>query len=166
VRAPAPTDSPVEAFVLMDATLAGRVHEQISASLADLQKVLRGQGMLTPTRRAEALALLAHEVPDTWIPDWPNAPEDPLALLQQLATKVIALRQTWTQRVEKKQLFAEPIALADFIRPTVFFNALRQQTARQLGEAIDGLHLVSSFDHAGCRRGPRAPSACSSRGSC
>ena len=27
------------------------------------------------------------EVPDTWVADWPNAPEDPLALLQQLATK-------------------------------------------------------------------------------
>jgi dynein heavy chain 2 len=147
VRQPRPDDPPCDAFILMDIAIAVRIQGRVTTSLQSLQKVVRGQGMLTPTLQGEALALLAHTVPDTWMIDWPSAPEDPIAYLQQLAAKVIALRGSWSNKTGNA-IFNEPISLADFLRPGVFLNALRQQTARAIRTAVDGLHLVSSFDFA------------------
>merc|ERR1719359_1216447 len=43
-------------------------------------------------------------------------------------------------------MFYEPIILSEFLRPDVFLNALRQQTARSLRVSIDSLHLAASFE--------------------
>merc|ERR1719263_2268754 len=59
---------------------------------------------------------------------------------------MVALKGDWIQRVESNRILDKPVALSDFLRPDVFLNALRQQTARKLQVSIDSLHLAASFE--------------------
>merc|ERR1719373_545102 len=60
--------------------------------------------------------------------------------------RIVALRSDWVKRVNARNITGNPVVLSDFLRPDVFLNALRQQTARKLSVSIDSLHLVSSFE--------------------
>jgi len=146
VRAVQHDDSPVVAFVLMDAAEATRLGEKVSTSLSNLHKVVDGAGLSTPDIQAEAQCLLRSEVPVKWTTSWPSAPEAPPIYLQGLGKRIVALKGDWTKRVSSSRMFEKPVALSDFLRPDVFLNALRQQTARKLSSSIDSLHLVASFE--------------------
>ena len=93
--------------------------------------------------------LIRGELPDSWA--WPSAPEDPVVFLQQLSKRSLALKNEWMSRLTSgvDYLREKPVRLADFLRPDVFLNALRQQTARKLQLPMDSLTLVSSFQGAG-----------------
>jgi len=146
VRPPTPEDPPVVAFILMDAAEAARLCEVVAKSLADIQKVVNGTGMSTPEIQQEARFLIRSEVPPKWAKSWPDAPEVPAAYMQALSRITTALKNDWLQRVQSGQLFNKPVCLAEFLKPEVFLNALRQQTARKLGISSDSLHIVSSFE--------------------
>jgi hypothetical protein len=146
VRQVTPDDSPVVAFILMDAAEAARLVEKVSKSLGDLQKVVTGSLMSTPDIQNEAKMLVRAEAPPRWLATWKSAPEDPPVFLQGLAKRLVALKGDWVQRVAQQRIFDKPAVLSDFLRPEVFLNALRQQTARKLGVSIDSLHLVASFE--------------------
>jgi dynein heavy chain 2 len=146
VRAVTPDDPPVVAFVLMDAAEASRLGDVASKSLADLQKVVNGTGLSTPDIQAEARCLVRSEVPGRWANTWKSAPEDPSLYLQGLSKRIVALKSDWVKRVNGKTIFDKPVNLSEFLRPEVFLNALRQQTARKLAVSIDSLHLVATFE--------------------
>jgi dynein heavy chain 2 len=140
-------DSPVIAFVLMDAAEAGRLGKQATESLNDLRKVVEGTGCSTPDIQAEARFLVRAETPPRWAASWKAAPEDPTIYLQGLAKRIVALKSDWVKRTSNPStIFEKPVALSDFLRPEVFLNALRQQTARKLSVSIDSLHLVATFE--------------------
>jgi len=146
VRQVSPEDAPVVAFVLMDAAEAAKLGDRVSHSLGTLQKVIQGTALSTPDVVAEANALMRAEVPRGWTATWPSAPEDPAVFLQGLAKRIEALKGEWVKRVASRNPLEGPVVLSDFLRPDVFLNALRQQTARALKISIDSLHLVSSFE--------------------
>jgi dynein heavy chain 2 len=147
IREPTIEDSPVVTFVLMDAAEAGRLVDLVSNALANMQKVVAGSLLSSPEIIGEANCLMRNEVPLRWCSTWAAAPEDPAVFLQGLAKRLVALKTDWVRRVmNPQQIFAQPVVLADFLRPDVFLNALRQQTARALKISIDGLHLVSTFE--------------------
>lgn len=140
-------DPPVVAFALMDAAEAHRIGESVNSSLGNLQRVINGSGLSTPEIQAQARMLVRNEVPDAWCATWAQAPEDATVFLQGLAKRITALKSDWVQRVKSpNNMFDKPVALSDFLRPSVFLNALRQQTARKLGASMDSLHLVASFE--------------------
>lgn len=60
-----------------------------------------------------------------------------------------ALRfQKWLLRAEASSQFLssdDTLNLADLLNPSIFLNAFRQQTARQLNVAIDQLRLTSNW---------------------
>lgn len=146
IRAVTPDDPPVVAFLLMDAAEASRLGDYVTNSLATLQKVINGTVLSTPDIQAEAQRLLQNETPPAWSATWPAAPEDPAAFLQGLAKRILALKGDWVRRVSSRNPLEQAVVLSDFLRPDVFLNALRQQTARRLGASIDSLHLVSTFE--------------------
>jgi len=146
VRAVTPEDPPVVAFVLMDAMEAGKLGDLVGASLGLLQKVIHGSALSTPDVVAEANALMRAEVPRRWTATWPSAPEEPTVFLQGLAKRIEALKGDWVKRVASSRMLDQGVTLSDFLRPDVFLNALRQQTARTLRVSIDSLHLVATFD--------------------
>jgi dynein heavy chain 2 len=145
VRAVTPEDPPIVAFVLMDAMEAARLADVVSNSLANIQSVCNGSALSTPEVQNEALYLIRAEVPPSWMQGWPSAPEDPSQYLKGLEKRLVALKTEWLKRVATPAPLKEPVKLSDFLRPDVFLNALRQQTARKLGESVDGLHLIASF---------------------
>eukprot|EP00931_Biecheleriopsis_adriatica_P043590 TRINITY_DN24917_c0_g1_i1.p1 TRINITY_DN24917_c0_g1~~TRINITY_DN24917_c0_g1_i1.p1 ORF type:complete len:4311 (+),score=994.91 TRINITY_DN24917_c0_g1_i1:69-13001(+) len=146
VRAVSPDDPPLAAFSLMDAAEATRLGDVVTNTLTTLQKVVNGTALSTPDLQAQAKMLLRAEVPASWASTWPSAPEDPTVFLQGLAKRIAALRGDWVKRVQSRNLTGQPVTLSDFLRPDVFLNALRQQTARKLAVSIDSLHLVASFE--------------------
>ena len=99
-----------------------------------------------PDLQVQAKALIRGEVPETWASTWPSAPEEPSLYLQGLAKRIVALKGDWIRRVQSRDVTGQPVSLSDFLRPDVFLNALRQQTARRLAVSIDNLHLVSTFE--------------------
>jgi len=145
VRAVRPEDPPLVAFILMDAAEACRIVDTVTNSLVALQKVVAGTGLSTPDLQADALCLVKGEVPEGWEEGWSAAPEEPAAFLRGLSQKLVALKSDWLSRVEQGSVIDKPVNLSDFLRPDVFLNAMRQQTARALKVSVDSLHLVSSF---------------------
>jgi dynein heavy chain 2 len=145
-RAVKPEDPPIVAFALMDAQEASRLEERVSQSLTTLQRVVNGSALSTPDIQAEAQCLIRAEVPTHWTTAWPSAPEDPTLFLQGLAKRIVALKSDWVKRVSSRNILEQAVKLSDFLRPDVFLNALRQQTARSLKISIDSLHLVASFE--------------------
>jgi dynein heavy chain 2 len=146
VRAVTPEDPPVVAFVLMEAAEATRLGDKVSTSLSLLQKAISGTIVSTADIQAEGQKLLRGEVPGSWTTGWPSAPEEPTVFLQGLAKRIAALKSDWVRRISGGNVVAQPATLSDFLRPDVFLNALRQQTARKLSVPIDGLHLVATFE--------------------
>lgn len=146
VRGVNANDPPVVAFLLMDAAEAAQLENLVSISLSNIQKVVNGTGMSTPDIQHEARTLIRQEVPPKWAHGWPSGPEEPTVFLQGLAKRIVALKSDWLQRVGSSKVFEKPAQLSDFLRPNVFLNALRQQTARKLAISIDSLHLVSTFE--------------------
>jgi len=146
IRNVKPDDPPVVAFVLMDALEASQLVDRVAASLSNIQKVVNGTGLSTPDIQGEASCLMRSQVPPNWSATWPSAPEDPALFLQGLGKRVSALKGEWLKRIGSPDAFSQPVCLANFLRPDVFLNALRQQTARRLSVSIDSLHLVASFE--------------------
>lgn len=146
IRAVRPDDPPSIAFILMDAAEASRLGEVVTAALSTLQRVVNGQALSTPDLQVQARALIRGEVPESWSVTWPSAPEDPSLYLQGLAKRIASLKGEWVRRVQSQTILSQPICLSDFLRPDVFLNALRQETARRLAISIDSLHLVSTFE--------------------
>jgi len=138
-------DPPVLAFVLMDALEAQSLADKVTTSLNNLKKVVNGTGLSTPDIQAEAQLLAKSEVPSNWAKTWVSAPEDPSVFLQGISRRLVALRGNWVKRVSEKGAFTSSVQLSDFLRPDVFLNALRQESARKLNLPIDSLHLVASF---------------------
>lgn len=105
-----------------------------------------------------------HEVPDAWTASWPSAPEgNPIVYLQQLSKRLRALLSdgNWPRRILDRRFMGGggggnsdylnqcgSVRLADFLRPEIFLNALRQETSRILRVPLDALVLVCSFNGA------------------
>jgi len=139
---------PVEDFVNMEYDLAGDICGTVDAAMAALKKVLFGSGLLTPTIQHAATSLLSGAVPTGWRRLWEQGPEKPQAWLRDLVTKRVSLGK-WKAALSKggsANLLASPLNLGELFHPATFINALRQQTARKLGTAIDLVKMVCSWD--------------------
>ena len=110
--------------------------------------MLFGSGLLTPAIQSAATALLSGAVPADWRRAWDVGPEKPQAWLRDLVSKRISLGK-WKAALSKggsTNLLSAPLCLGDLFNPATFINALRQQTARKLGTAIDLVKMVCSWE--------------------
>jgi dynein heavy chain 2, cytosolic len=112
--------------------------------LTDIQKVIAGTAMLTPAIASTGNQLLSGTVPMSWLDAW-EGPEDAFSWLRGLAERAIA-QDKWVERANNGSLLKTPMDLSELFRPETLINALRQQTARQLGLPLDRLKLVSAPD--------------------
>lgn len=110
-------------------------------------QVLFGSGLLTPVIQAAATALLSSAVPSDWTGRWEGGPEKPQSWLRELVRKRISLMK-WRTAAAKGAagLLSDPLVLGDLFNPATFINALRQQTARKLGTAIDRVKMTCSWE--------------------
>jgi dynein heavy chain 2, cytosolic len=102
---------------------------------------------LTPAIQAAARSLLSSTVPSDWTGRWEGGPDKPQNWLRELVRKRISLVK-WRNATAKGAggLLGEPLVLGDLFNPGTFINALRQQTARKLGTAIDRVRMSCSWD--------------------
>jgi dynein heavy chain 2, cytosolic len=124
--------------------------------------VLFGSGLLTPAIQSAATALLSGLVPGDWRRAWDLGPEKPQAWLRDLVTKRINLGK-WKASLSKggsAALLSAPLSLGDLFNPATFINALRQQTARKLGTAIDLVKMVCNWDKDPRRLASACPLVC------
>ncbi|XP_076467409.1 LOW QUALITY PROTEIN: cytoplasmic dynein 2 heavy chain 1-like [Babylonia areolata] len=135
--------SPTLAFLLLERYNGIKLAQAVHASLAALSKVIRGTQLLTSEVQKLAGALLHQETPGEWLSQW-DGPEDPIQYLKGLVARASAI-QVWVDKAENGSLFRDALDLSELFRPDTFLNALRQQTARELGCSMDSLKLVSSW---------------------
>lgn len=76
---------------------------------------------------------------------WDAGPEKPQAWLREVVRKRISLTK-WKASLVKNSLLSSSLSLGDLFNPATFINALRQQTARQLGTAIDMVKMICAWD--------------------
>ena len=97
--------------------------------------------------QSAATALLSGTVPSEWTTRWEGGPEKPQNWLRELVRKRISLGKWKTAAAKGAQgLLSESLVLGDLFNPATFINALRQQTARKLGTAIDRVKMICSWD--------------------
>jgi dynein heavy chain 2 len=152
--------NPVDDFVSMESTMSGALCNLVDSSLAALKKVLFGSGLLSPHIQTMATALLSGSVPPEWTKQWDGGPEKPQAWIRELVRKRMALSK-WSSACAKGNLLDAPVVLGDLFNPATFINALRQQTARKLGCAIDRMKMVCAWEKDAQRVASICPLACS-----
>lgn len=142
LSAPAVRESadPVVAFVVQERGLAIDILRAVSQDLSELNKLLRGTALLTPGMLALGHALIHGETPGSWQRLW-EGPDDPLVWLRAIAARFLALGGL-AEHTEAAALLRKPVDLADFLRPDVLLNALRQLSARLLKCPIDSLKFA------------------------
>jgi len=134
---------PVDNFVAMEAEVAHGVVLMVNAALEAVNRVLRGTDLLTVPVRNIATTLAAGIVPEPWSDKW-EGPESPPIWLQAVVKKKLAIDQ-WLETVERGETLSSPVYPNSMFNPSVFLNALRQQTARQSKVAVDELKLVCQW---------------------
>ena len=137
---------PIVGFVAMENEIASAITCMVSASLAQLKKVVYGTLLLTPAIQAVAAALIAGRVPGVWAKKW-EGPEKPTVWIAALARKASSLA-TWASKAHNGSLLDEPLDLSEVFRPLTFLNALRQLTARKAQCPMDALTLVTAWQAA------------------
>ena len=140
------TWTPLEAFVVLENQKAHELVHLLHAALTGLGQVVYSSGLLTPEIKSDGAALLAGETPWRWARNW-FGPSDPAAWITQIAHRKASLLSL-LQRTDAGQLLTQQLSLGQLFTPKVFLNALRQQTARTTGKAIDTLKLIASWDAA------------------
>ena len=134
-------------FVCLERYNAVQLVRTVHASLAELNKVIRGNALLSSDVQKLASALLKNEVnfiiwnstaiscvivmqvPVAWYELW-EGPEDPVQYLRSLVAKSLALGM-WEEKGRGNSLLqGGALDLSELFHPDTFFNALRQQTAR------------------------------------
>lgn len=102
---------------------------------------------MTPVIQAAATALLSSAVPSDWTGRWDGGPDKPQSWLRELVRKRISLTK-WRTAAGKgaNGLLGDALVLGDLFNPATFVNALRQQTARKLGTAIDRVKMTCSWE--------------------
>lgn len=138
--------TPLEAFVVLENAKAYDLVQLVHAALSGLSAVVYSSGLLTADIASDGAALLAGQTPWRWARNW-YGPSDPAAWITQISDRKHSLLSL-LQRTDAGQLLAQPLVLGQLFTPKVCLNALRQQTARQTGKAIDTLKLVASWDPA------------------
>ena len=137
---------PVEDFVQLERLHGRRLVARVDRSLRLLDRVLRGVDMLTPEISADGTALLSGALPAAWDAMWDQGPEEPMAYLRAVASKVAAVETHFTA-MRSRPLLPDggrlELDLAHFFHPDTFLNALRQQTARKAGVHMDKLALAT-----------------------
>lgn len=89
---------------------------------------------------------MSGETPWRWARNW-YGPIDPAAWMSQIAARKAALLALLA-RTDAGQLLSGSLNFGQLFAPKVALNALRQQTARHTGKAIDSLKLVAAWDPA------------------
>jgi dynein heavy chain 2 len=157
------SEDPISNFVNMECDLAKDICNIVEGTLSSLNKVLFGSGLLTPAIQLVASSLLSDEVPSAWIRQW-EGPDKPQKWLRELMGKVISLSK-WQRLANSGNLLqGDPLALDDLFHPSTFINALRQQTSRKLGMAIDCVKMVCTWDNGGRKLKNDCPLLCALSG--
>lgn len=131
---------PVDVFVEMEAASAHALVATVHKMMEQISAVLRGTMLLTGPVRNAAVSLAAGLVPAKWSDVW-EGPESPVLWLQAVVSKCTAIDR-WLGSVQSGATLSAPLSLSDMFNPSVFLNALRQQTARHTNVAVDELKLV------------------------
>lgn len=130
-------------FLRLERYNAVKLVQFVHSCLAALSRVIRGANLLSGDVQTLAQALLQGETPLNWQAAW-DGPEDPIQFLRGLILRATALDR-WLDRAERGSLLSEELDLSELFHPDTFLNALRQQTARDVGCSMDNLRFATSW---------------------
>ncbi|KAI3384589.1 hypothetical protein SNEBB_000074 [Seison nebaliae] len=144
LSAPDENDDPVAAFVLLEVYNAITLVQLIHKSIMELDKLLKGNTLLTGNLHKLASALLRQETPGLWQSKW-DGPEDPMSYMKTVSTRAEFIDSKWVTAIKDSSLLNKGIDLSELLHPETFVNALRQKIARAIKVPMDELELSASW---------------------
>jgi dynein heavy chain 2 len=141
---PAAELQPVDSFVVLEMQKIHRLVTLVHTAITNLNNLVNGVGLLTPETNGDANELLSGDTPWRWARNW-YGPEEASNWVKELVMRKLAMLD-WLRRVDSGSLLQSPLSLAQLFQPSVFLNALRQQTARATRQPIDSLRLTASWE--------------------
>lgn len=135
---------PVESFVVLENEKVHELMNFIDTAISSLNNVVCASGLVSHDVRTDGVALMSGEVPWRWYRLW-YGPTDPLLFLTEIVKRKQALLN-WLIQCDNGVLLSSTLTLTELFTPRTFLNALRQQTARTTGVAIDTLRLAASWN--------------------
>ncbi|KAA6401027.1 MAG: putative Dynein heavy chain [Streblomastix strix] len=168
--------SPLDLFICIECRYSITLLSQIASDMNEIESLLSGQSVLTPTTSKVSEALSVDSIPSIWDPLWENGPssasqfirgavqraQNILKLVQRVSQNVSDIQQPFFGMFNSKfsssdgnkkknqsiragysEVLKDAIDLGLLFRPEMLLNALRQQTARNLGCAMDELDLIT-----------------------
>ncbi|KAK2952775.1 putative Cytoplasmic dynein 2 heavy chain 1 [Blattamonas nauphoetae] len=169
---------PIDLYFLVESTFGTKLLEQLHRDLRDLEKLLCGEIGFDARLEKLGNTLLIDEVPAHWDALWDGGSESASEFIRSAVERtnvVYAMTSTITKakvkiespyhgllygKAKSKTIEAgfpsvlkNPIPLGKLFRPAMLLNALRQQTARNLGCAMDELELGSCVNATDAPKG-------------
>ncbi|KAK2946340.1 putative Cytoplasmic dynein 2 heavy chain 1 [Blattamonas nauphoetae] len=157
---------PIDLYFLVESTFGTKLLEQLHRDLRDLEKLLCGEIGFDSRLEKLGNTLLIDEVPAHWDVLWDGGPESASEFIRSAVERTSAVYAMTTTIAKAKvkvespyhgllygkaksktieagfpSVLKNPIPLGKLFRPAMLLNALRQQTARNLGCAMDELEL-------------------------
>ncbi|XP_072143695.1 cytoplasmic dynein 2 heavy chain 1 [Dermacentor andersoni] len=127
----------VASFLRQERAHAAKLVHQVHSTLAAVSRALRQASCSLPEA---ASALTNHTIPDAWLSLWSGGRQwVPEAYLRAVAGRAHALAQWHFGQ-------GQQLHLGQLLRPGAFLSSWRQQTARQMGMAVDELQLEAWWE--------------------
>uniref|UniRef100_A0A158Q7Q4 Cytoplasmic dynein 2 heavy chain 1 n=1 Tax=Elaeophora elaphi TaxID=1147741 RepID=A0A158Q7Q4_9BILA len=140
------TDDLILEIISLEYVYAVILVQKVHKFLGAISKCLRGIQLFTSEIANSARELMMHQTPEEWQEAW-RGPSDPDQYLSVLMHKAKSIEEL-SRINDSRKILANPVRLGSIFRPTAFFNALRQLTARRKQMSMDELKLGTAWNAA------------------
>ncbi|EFC42807.1 cytoplasmic dynein [Naegleria gruberi] len=137
-------NDPVDSFITLEMDNSLDLIKFIDSEVQKISEVIKGVSLIDAIIHSNGLSLMGGSIPERWQLKWENGPGDNITVwLNEIVSKTLKLHECCTL-VSQGKLFSKPLELNTLFNPHIFFNALKQQTARKSGLQLDDLTVLTA----------------------
>ncbi|KAL9646808.1 hypothetical protein ABK040_013670 [Willaertia magna] len=135
---------PVESFFAQELENSLHMIKFIDNDIQKINEVIKGIALIDSTIQDNSISLMNGIIPERWQEKWENGPANNIQLwLSEVVNKTLKLKDLYSL-VQGDKLFSRPLEFTNLFHPHIFFNALKQLTARKTGVQLDDLSILTT----------------------
>ncbi|KAG2385509.1 hypothetical protein C9374_003324 [Naegleria lovaniensis] len=135
---------PVDSFFTLEMDNALELIKFIDSEIQKISDVIKGIALIDASIHQNGASLMNGIIPERWQLRWENGPfNNVTAWINEVISKTLKLHDC-CMLISQGKLYSKPIELNNMFNPHIFFNALKQQTARKSGLQLDDLTVLSA----------------------
>nr|CAG4710000.1 unnamed protein product [Naegleria fowleri] len=136
---------PVDSFFTLEMDNALELIKFIDSEIQKISDVIKGIALIDTSIHQNGVSLMNGTIPERWQLRWENGPfNNVTAWINEVISKTLKLHE-YCSLISQGKLYSKPIELNNMFSPHIFFNALKQQTARKSGLQLDDLTVLSAL---------------------